>query len=501
MRTDACRGQSFERIIDLILLICQRDLIFISALLHRFYTIAFYNITIKRSAMKRVGYINDAGLKGWINMYDNNINGYQQIYTEEVTPSEPMKTPKPPKKNHGAAKVFALIAAVAIVGGGAGFGGAFIAGRANSAVISANDQINHTLSGSTSELINENDTTPTLNDLQSGASIYHKVNSDAEFNTDGTFMYTRDLVSAVRDSIVYIQVYIEYHGEKMLYGSGSGIVISNDGYILTNNHVVDGMNFFTVQVCTTDPKTGTGFTQEYDATIVGCDKDTDIAVLKINASNLQAAVLGDSDSLHLGDDVVIIGNPMGLQTSVSKGVVSGLNRQISSNDRALSSIQTDAAINSGNSGGAMFNMYGEVVGVVNEKLINDYSENLGFAITINEAKTVIDDLINKGYVTGRPILGFTCIQVSEDAARYGMTPGLYITEIDKNLAIADSELVVGDTITKVNGQSVTTTTEVSSILKDMKPGDSVTVTVVRIDSMGRDREYSFDITLSEYHGE
>ena len=299
----------------------------------------------------------------------------------------------------------------------------------------------------------------------------------------------------------YIQVYIEYHGEKVLYGSGSGIVISNDGYILTNNHVVDGMNFFTVQVCTTDPKTGTGFTQEYDATIVGCDKDTDIAVLKINASNLQAAVLGDSDSLHLGDDVVIIGNPMGLQTSVSKGVVSGLNRQISSNDRALSSIQTDAAINSGNSGGAMFNMYGEVVGVVNEKLINDYSENLGFAITINEAKTVIDDLINKGYVTGRPILGFTCIQVSEDAARYGMTPGLYITEIDKNLAIADSELVVGDTITKVNGQSVTTTTEVSSILKDMKPGDSVTVTVVRIDSMGRDREYSFDITLSEYHGE
>lgn len=451
--------------------------------------------------MKRVGYINDAGLKGWINMYDNNINGYQQIYTKEVTPSEPMKAPKPPKKNHGAAKVFALIAAVAIVGGGAGFGGAFIAGRANSAVISANDQINHTPSGSTSELINENNTTPTLNDLQSGASIYHKVNSDAEFNTDGTFMYTRDLVSAVRDSIVYIQVYIEYHGEKVLYGSGSGIVISNDGYILTNNHVVDGMNFFTVQVCTTDPKTGTGFTQEYDATIVGCDKDTDIAVLKINASNLQAAVLGDSDSLHLGDDVVIIGNPMGLQTSVSKGVVSGLNRQISSNDRALSSIQTDAAINSGNSGGAMFNMYGEVVGVVNEKLINDYSENLGFAITINEAKTVIDDLINKGYVTGRPILGFTCIQVSEDAARYGMTPGLYITEIDKNLAIADSDLVVGDTITKVNGQSVTTTTEVSSILKDMKPGDSVTVTVVRIDSMGRDREYSFDITLSEYHGE
>lgn len=434
-------------------------------------------------------------------MYDNNMNGYQQFYTEAAATPEPVKTPKPPKKNHGAAKVFALIAAVAIVGGGAGFGGAFIAGRANSAVISANSEIYHTPSGSTSELINESGTTPTLNDLQAGASIYHKVNSDVEYNSDGTFMYTRDLVSAVRDSIVYIQVYVDYRGEKILYGSGSGIVISNDGYILTNNHVVTGMSSYTVQVCTTDPKTGTGFTQDYDATLIGSDSDTDIAVLKIKANNLQAAVLGDSDSLHLGDDVVIIGNPMGLQTSVSKGVVSGLNRQISSNDRALSSIQTDAAINSGNSGGAMFNMYGEVVGVVNEKLINDYSENLGFAITINEAKTVIDDLINKGYVTGRPIMGFTCIQVSEDAARYGMTPGLYITDIDKELAIADSELVVGDTITKVNGQSITTTNEVSSILKDMKPGDSVTVTVVRTDSIGRDKEYSFDITLSEYHGE
>lgn len=434
-------------------------------------------------------------------MYDNNMNGYRQIYTEAVTTSEPSKAPKTPKKSHGAAKVLALIAAVAIVGGSAGFGGAFIAGRANSAVISANGEINHAVPGSTSELINETGTTPTLNDLQSGASIYHNVNSEAEFNTDGTFMYTRDLVSAVRDSIVYIQVYVDYRGEKMLYGSGSGIIISKDGYILTNNHVVSGMSSYTVQVCTTDPKTGTGFTQDYEASLVGSDKDTDIAVLKIKADNLQAAVLGDSDSLHLGDDVVIIGNPMGLQTSVSKGVVSGLNRQISSNDRALSSIQTDAAINSGNSGGAMFNMYGEVVGVVNEKLINDYSENLGFAITINEAKTVIDDLISKGYVTGRPILGFTCIQVPEDATRYGMTPGLYITDIDKNLAIADSELVVGDTIIKVNGQSVTTTAEVTSILKDMKPGDSVTVTVVRTDSMGRDKEYSFDVKLSEYHGE
>lgn len=430
-------------------------------------------------------------------MYDNN---FQQIYTETVTPSEPTRSPIPPKKKSGTAKVFALIAAVAIVGGGAGFGGAFIAGRANSTVISANENINSNPSAYTSEML-ESNTTPTLNDLQSGASVYHNVSGETEYKSDGTFMYTRDLVSAVRDSIVYIQVYVDYHGESILYGSGSGIIISNDGYILTNNHVVEDMDSYTVQVSTTDPETGTGFTKDYDAELVGTDSDTDIAVLKIKANDLQAAVLGNSDNLRLGDDVVIIGNPMGLQTSVSKGIVSGLNRQLSSNDRALSSIQTDAAINSGNSGGAMFNMYGEVVGVVNEKLINDYSENLGFAITINEAKAVIDDLINIGYVTGRPILGFTCIQVSENMKRYGMTPGLYITDIDKNLAIAKSELVVGDTIIKINGQSITTTSEVSAILKDKKPGDSVTVTVIRSDSLGRDREYSFDITLSEYSGQ
>lgn len=427
-------------------------------------------------------------------------NGYQQFYNDPVTPSEPTKTPKPPRRKNGAAKVLALIAAVAIVGGGAGFGGAFIAGRANSAIVSANESINSVSSGTTSELL-ESNTTPTLNDLQSGASIYHNVNSEAEYNSDGTFMYTRDLVSAVRDSIVYIQVYVNYHNEDVLYGSGSGIIISTDGYILTNNHVVEDVSSYTVQVSTTDPKSGTVSTQDYDAELVGTDSDTDIAILKIKASGLQAAVLGDSDNLHLGDDVVIIGNPMGLQTSVSKGVVSGLKRQISSNNRALPSIQTDAAINSGNSGGAMFNMYGEVVGVVNEKLINDYSENLGFAITINEAKTVIDDLVNVGYVTGRPILGFTCLEVPEEMRRYGMIPGLRITDIEQSLAIADSELVVGDTITKINGESVTTTNQVSAILKNKKPGDSVTVTVVRLDSLGREREYSFDIVLSEKVGQ
>lgn len=436
-------------------------------------------------------------------------------FDTQFTPAEP---PKAPRKKHSVMKVIALIAAVAIVGGGAGFGGAYIGSLTNpAAIVSPNDGAQTSgddsadnaqdgvsadnAGGASADNADGAAESTTLSELQQGAALQNKLNREIEYNTDGTFMYTRDLVATVRDSIVYIEVYVNYRGTETLYGSGSGIIISDDGYILTNAHVVDEMSSYTVQVTTTDPTEGTGVTEKYDAKLVGSDTDTDLAVLKIDATGLQAAVLGDSDELHLGDDIVVIGNPLGLETSVSKGIISGLNRQISSNERSLSSIQTDAAINSGNSGGAMFDMYGKVVGVVNEKLINNYAENVGFAITINEAKDVIDDLVSKGYVTGRPILGITCLQVSEYvAAVQGMTPGLYVTDIDQSLAIAKSDLKVGDTITEINGESVTSTSEVSSLLNGMKPGDTVTATVVRADSLGRNQQLKIDIILSEYSG-
>lgn len=434
-------------------------------------------------------------------------------FDTQFTPAEP---PKAPRKKHSVMKVIALIAAVAIVGGGAGFGGAYIGSLTNpAAIVSSSDGAQTSgdsdgaqdgvsadnAGGASADNADGAAESTTLSELQQGAALQNKLNREIEYNTDGTFMYTRDLVATVRDSIVYIEVYVNYRGTETLYGSGSGIIISDDGYILTNAHVVDEMSSYTVQVTTTDPTEGTGVTEKYDAKLVGSDTDTDLAVLKIDATGLQAAVLGDSDELHLGDDIVVIGNPLGLETSVSKGIISGLNRQISSNERSLSSIQTDAAINSGNSGGAMFDMYGKVVGVVNEKLINNYAENVGFAITINEAKGVIDDLVSKGYVTGRPILGITCLQVSEYvAAVQGMTPGLYVTDIDQSLAIAKSGLKVGDTITEINGESVTSTSEVSSLLNGMKPGDTVTATVVRADSLGRNQQLKIDIILSEYSG-
>ena len=443
-------------------------------------------------------------------MYENNFNNnndHQAFYPQQPAEQQVPKT----RKKQSAAKVIALIAAVAVIGGGAGFGGSYLTskligssisdsgGSTSNEDTSSKNENNNSSQSSNSPTENK----PTLDELQAGVQITHKVPAETEFNSDGSFAYTRDLVAAVRDSIVYIEVYTrQYYNAEEPYGAGSGIIISSDGYIITNAHVVDEMDRYVVHVTTTDPVEGSGVVDEYEAELIGSDTDTDLAVLKVKAEGLQSAVLGDSDDLRLGDDVVVIGNPMGLESSVSRGIVSGLKReQYSSSERGLSSIQTDAAINSGNSGGALFNMYGEVVGVVNSKLVYDYAEGIGFAITINEAKEVINDLISMGYVTGRPILGVTCLEVSEYVgAIQGMTPGLYITDIDRDLAVADSELVVGDTIIKVDDISVTSVSEVSKILADMKPGDAVSVTVVRVDSLGRNKEVEFDIILSEYSG-
>ncbi len=444
-------------------------------------------------------------------MYDNNNNQHQAYYPTGGYSQNSQPTPQPverPRKKQSTLKVIALVMAVAIIGGGAGFGGSYLAARSmtNTPADSSkpySDTVTNPDNGNNDNKYDvPEDERPSLDEMQSGVTITHNVSKDTEFNSDGTFTYTRDLVSAVRDSIVYIEVYTkQYYDAREPYGAGSGIIISSDGYVLTNAHVVDGMDRFVVHVTTTDPVEGTGVVDEFEAVVVGSDTDTDLAIVKIEAEGLQAAVLGDSDDLRLGDDVVAIGNPMGLETSISKGIVSGLNREQYTSERGLSSIQTDAAINSGNSGGALFNMYGEVVGVVNSKLVMDYAEGIGFAITINEARDVIDDLIAQGFVSGRPILGITCLEVSEYvAAIQGMTPGLYVTAIDQSLAIADSDLVVGDTIVAVEGVYVTSVSEVSEVLADRTPGETVTVTVVRVDSIGRSKEVKIDVVLSEYTG-
>lgn len=439
-----------------------------------------------------------------INNFNNESYTNSQIppVQNAVQPVPPSGKPPKKRKPHTTAKVAAVLAGVIAVGGGAGFGGAYFANRAQmSAVVDTSEpgSPNDTNNGNTTS----KDGTPTLDDLQKDVTVpQHTLTSGVEFKTDGTYMYTRDLVNAVRDSVVYIETFVEYRGQKTQYAAASGIIISKDGYIVTNDHVVEDSSSYTVKVNTTDPETGISESQTYDAYLCGTDADTDLAVLKIkdDVTDLPAAKLGDSDELHLGDDVIAIGNPLGYETSVSKGIISGLNRQVSDSRRGLTAIQTDTPINSGNSGGALFNTYGEVVGVVNEKRVDSYAESLGFAITINEAKDVIDDLIDKGYVSGRAMLGITYLKVSETTAAYrGETPGWQVTEINPDMAVAHSGLLVGDTIVEIDGKSVFDE-DAQNVFSEKKPGDTVTITVVRTNSLGRDKNVDIEVELSEYKG-
>ena len=435
-------------------------------------------------------------------MNDFNNENFQNIPNEQLTEhNTSAQKQKKKRKPHTTAKVAAMLAGVIAIGGGAGFGGAYFANRAQmSAVV---DTSRPAISNNGNRENNSSrESTPTLDELQNGVSVpQHTVTSGVEYNTDGTYMYTRDLVSAVQDSVVYIETFIESRGRKMVYASASGVIISKDGYVVTNHHVVEGSSSYTVKVNTTDPETGISQSETYDAMLCGSDEDTDLAVLKINGvSDLPAAKLGDSDKLRLGDDVIAIGNPLGFETSISKGIISGLNRQVDDNRRSLTSIQTDAPINSGNSGGALFNTYGEVVGIVYEKLVSGYAENMGFAITINEAKDVIEDLISQGYISGRSMMGITTRQISEATAAYlGETPGWLVAEIRPEYPVANSGLLVGDTIIKIDGISVFDS-EAIDIFYEKEAGDTVTVTVIRTNSLGREKEVNIEIELVAYDG-
>lgn len=429
---------------------------------------------------------------------EQNYIGQQQQRADHVQPAMPAKR----KKSHATAAVAAAIAGVILIAGGTGFGGAYLA----NSVFNAPSVIENNHGGSGTSERNPS-STPTLNDMQQGISAVtsNTGTGEIEFNSDGTFKYTRDLVNTVKDSIVYISNKINTPYQQG-YSMGSGVIISTDGYIITNQHVIaDGVNECEITVKKTADD-GSVTETNYKAKLIGADERTDLAVLKIDAQNLTAAKLGDSDKLSLGDDIVIIGNPVlvdtsvyKLDTSVSKGIVSGLNREISATGQGLSSIQTDASINGGNSGGAMFNGYGEVVGIVDFKIVSENVENLGFGITINEAKQVVEDLISRGYVSGRAMLGIVYQFISESVARYnGMTPGLYVTEVKSDFPVAKSGLIAGDTITEIDGKSVLTN-DISTILADKHPGDEVTLTVVRSDGI-RDRKVKIDVELGEDKG-
>ena len=268
-------------------------------------------------------------------------------------------------------------------------------------------------------------------------------------------------------------------------GTGTGIIMSADGYIITNAHVIYeaqyGGKASKVTVLLSD-KT------EYEAEIIGYDTQTDIAVLKAkDAENLTPAEFGDSSALSVGDTALAIGNPLGFDLfgTLTVGYISGLNREIAMDDSVMHLIQTDAAINNGNSGGPLVNDKGQVIGINSMKLSNGYSsssssatiEGLGFAIPINEAREIVDDLMNNGYVTGRPQLGITCQNVT--STQNSSLSGVKILGVNENGAAEKAGLQVGDVIVGADGKQVGTISELNQVKNEFKAGDTLKITVIR----------------------
>ena len=288
-------------------------------------------------------------------------------------------------------------------------------------------------------------------------------------------LYAQDVsgvVEKVRSSVVGVtsESYDNYNTQT---SCGSGIIISTDGYIVTNYHVIEGANNITVAL-----DDGT----EYTAYLIGSDAYTDLAVIRIQQENLTAAEFGNSDKVRVGEIAIAIGNPTGqLQGTATSGIISALNRNVEINNTVMNLIQTDAAINSGNSGGPLLNQHGQVVGITSAKVSLSGYEGLGFAIPANTAKPIIEELVRHGYVSGRPLLGVRVTELSKMAANFYRVPqGLYVQSVNAKSDAAKQGIAVGDIITAINGTAVTGLDVGVSLRNELKAGDTVTVTIYRV---------------------
>lgn len=270
-------------------------------------------------------------------------------------------------------------------------------------------------------------------------------------------------------------------------GAGSGVIISEDGKIVTNNHVIEGASKITVTL-----RSG----ESYEATLIGTDAETDVALIKINATGLTVAEMGDSDSLKVGETAVAIGNPLGqLGGTVTNGIISALDREITLENKTMTLLQTNAAINPGNSGGGLFNGQGQLIGVVVAKSSGNNVEGLGFAIPINKVKTVVEQLSNYGYVKGRVELGVSLVDIitEQQAMMYQVSQlGVYIWQVTSGSAAQAAGLQQGDCIKTVDGTEVSTAAEVKAVLQKHQVGDTIVIQVVR-----NGQTVSYNVTLKE----
>lgn len=394
---------------------------------------------------------------------------YYSNYNQSPNEQQPIEAPSfhvhdeppKPKKNHLGAKITAACLACALVGGLAGGGVMLATGGLGSGGNTADGG-----SATTLYQVDRENTAVNVSNVTGGEAM--TISEIYAANVNSTVGITTELVTT------------NFWGQPVASAAaGSGFVISSDGYIVTNYHVIEGAN--SIQVTFYDGTT-------YDATLVGGEEDSDIAVLKIDATGLTPVTLGDSDALTVGEQVVAIGNPLGeLTFTLTSGYVSALNRPITmSSGTVMNMIQTDTAINSGNSGGPLFNIYGEVVGITSAKLSNSTNsseatiEGLGFAIPISDVKSMITDIIENGYVTGKAYMGITPAEVSDEAVeRYGISDGVYVDGVTQGSAADKAGLQEGDIITALGDTTITSYSDLKLALRSYRAGDSVSVTVDR----------------------
>lgn len=391
-----------------------------------------------------------------------NENNY---YSKEYY-SEPNADRKGSKKGSKAKLIAVTAICCALIGAGSGAAGAVAAQKY--------------FSDNGTSAVRNDDSADTDNSTKSDDKTEPRISSVVKTadSESGTLMTASDVYENCVGSTVGITTSIKtnYFGYTTTSAaSGSGFIISENGYIVTNNHVIADAESITVT-------TYSGET--YNAELIGADESSDIAVLKIDADGLTPLTLGSSDALKVGEDVVAIGNPLGeLTFSLTSGVVSALDREVTTENATMTLIQTDCAINAGNSGGALLNMYGQVVGITNAKYSSNSTgeasiDNIGFAIPVDQVKGIISSIIDNGYAI-KPYIGVTISDVSSDAAAYGLPQGAAIRSVTDDSPADKAGLEVNDIVTAIDGKDITEASALSAAVKKSQAGDTLTLTVYR----------------------
>ena len=396
--------------------------------------------------------------------------------TPPVHPVQPQDAQPPKKKKKFNGKRVARSAVALVLAAAMGFAGGFVGAKFGG---SGKVVIQQVAPSSTADSAPGSDSSITAAS-SSGSSLTTEQVAD---------LVSPSVVVITTEQVVYSQ-WSWYGQNQVESGAGSGVIISSDGYILTCAHVVDGASTITVTIGDKD----------YTATLVSEDTTSDIAVIKIDADGLTPATVGNSDSLKVGQSVMAVGNPLGeLGGTVTGGMISALNRSVtiqgSSSVNTMSLIQMDASVSPGNSGGGLFNMNGELVGIVNAKSSSSDAEGLGFAIPINDAIKVAQELLENGYVTGRPYLGITYLAVTDaqTASQLGVNAyGVYVVEVVKGGPAEKAGLQAGDRIVSVDGTEIASKDDLGTLMQKHAAGDTLSITIARDGQM-----QTVNVTLGE----